>query len=64
VGLKGFHREMEKFNARAILEDRDEQLWKDVEFLLRSCILLWDIGKPGDWRLQLEAALAILEKPV
>lgn len=60
--LRTFHRQMEKMNAHAIIEDRDDKLMKDVEFLVRSAIFLRDIGNnPNDWKLQLEAALGLLD---
>lgn len=59
--LKDFHRQLEKKNAHAIIEDKDDQVLKDIEFLLRSSIILRDIGKPDDWKLQLEAAVSILD---
>lgn len=49
-------------NARAILEDKDDKIMKDVEFLVRSAIILKDIGRPDDWKLQLEAANGLLEE--
>lgn len=60
--LRDFHRQMEKMNAHAIIEDRDDKLMKDVEFLVRSSIFLLDIGiNPNDWKLQLNAALGLLD---
>lgn len=61
--LKTLHRQLEKENARLTLDDNDDKVLKDVEFLLRSAILLKDIGQPNDWRLQLEAATAVLDGP-
>lgn len=61
--LKTLHRELEKENARLTLDDNDDKVLKDVEFLLRSAILLKDIGQPNDWRIQLEAATSVLDGP-
>ena len=55
------HRELEVHNAHLIIQDRDDKLLKDVEFLLRSAIVLTDIGQPDDWKLQLHAAVSLLE---
>jgi hypothetical protein len=60
--LKTFHRQLEKQNAKDILEDNDDQVMKDVEFLTRSAIFLHSLGtKPEEWKLQLNAALGILD---
>lgn len=59
--LKTFHRQLEKMNARDILEDKDDQVVKDVEFLIRSAIFLHGMGSADDWKLQLQAALGILD---
>lgn len=59
--LRSFHRQMEVANARAILAGTDDRLSKDVEFLVRSAVFLIDIGSPNDWKLQLQAALGVLD---
>lgn len=61
-GMKELHRELEVANAHLILANKDDKILKDVEFLLRSAVYLTDIGQPNDWKLQLEAANAILNK--
>lgn len=60
-GLKAFHRELEVMNARAILAGTDDKLMKDVEFLVRSAIFIRDIGRGDDWKLQLRAAVGLLD---
>lgn len=59
--FKAFHRQLEKMNARAILDDCDDQVIKDVEFLVRSAIFLRDVGRPDDWKLQLQAAIGVID---
>lgn len=60
-GLKAFHREMEVANARAILAGTDDKLMKDVEFLVRSAIFIRELGRGDDWKLQLQAAVGLLD---
>lgn len=59
--FKAFHRQLEKENARKILDDADDQLLKDIEFFVRSAIFLRSVGQPNDWKLQLQAAVGLLE---
>lgn len=60
--LKAFHRQLEKQNAKDILEDKDDQVMKDVEFLVRSTLFLHTLGnKTEDLISQLNAALGILD---
>lgn len=59
--LSTLHRKLEVHNAHLIIQDLDDKLLKDVEFLLRSAIVLTDIGQPDDWKLQLQAAVSLLE---
>lgn len=59
--LKAFHRELEVINARAILDGTDDTLMKDVEFLLRSALFLRNLCQENDWKLQLQAAIGLLD---
>lgn len=59
--LKGLHRRIEIYNAYKTIASQDDKLMKDTEFLVRSALFLMDLGNEGDWKLQLEAALGILE---
>jgi hypothetical protein len=59
--FKAFHRQLEKINARNILDDADDPLIKGVEFLVQSAIFLMNVGQPDNWKLQLQAALSLLE---
>jgi hypothetical protein len=59
--LKNLHRRIEIHNAYKTIANQDDKLMKDVEFLLRSALFLMDLGNQGDWKLQLEAVLGILE---
>ena len=59
--LKNLHRRIEVFNAYKTIANQDDKLMKDVEFLLRSALFLMDLGNQGDWKLQLEAVLGILD---
>lgn len=58
--LVNFHRQIEVYNAHKVIANQDDQLMKDVEFLIRSAIFLMDLGNPDNWKLQLEAALGVL----
>lgn len=60
--LKAFHRQLEKQNAHDIINDNDDQVMKDIEFLIRSSIILHSLGhKLEDCKLQLNAALGVLD---
>lgn len=59
--LKILHRQIEIYNAYKTIANQDDKLMKDTEFLLRSALFLMDLGNQGDWRLQLEAVLGILD---
>lgn len=59
--LVHLHRRIEVFNAYKTIANEDDKLMKDVEFLLRSALFLMDLGNQGDWKLQLEAVLGILD---
>jgi hypothetical protein len=61
--LKDLHRKLEVFNANAIINTKKEDnVLKDIEFLLKSAIILNDVSKSNDDDVlfQLEAALNIL----
>jgi hypothetical protein len=58
--LRALHRQTEIYNAHKIIANQDDLLMKDIEFLLRSAMILTDIGNAGDWKIQLDAALGIL----
>lgn len=59
--LSTLHRELEVHNAHLIIQGLDDKLLQEVEFWLRSAIVLTDIGQPDDWKLQLRAAVSLLE---
>jgi hypothetical protein len=59
--MRDFYRQIELYNAHKVIANQDDRLMKDVEFLMRSAIFLMDVGNPGDWKLQLEAALGVLQ---
>lgn len=67
--LKNLHRRVEVHNAYKTIENQEDKVMKDIEFFLRSAIFLMDFGNKrdngedkGHWKLQLEAALGILNK--
>lgn len=62
--LKAFHNKLEKMNARAILDDRVDKVIQDVEFFVRSAIFIRDIGRGDNWKLQLQAALGVIDSSV
>ena len=58
--LGTIHRQLEMYNAHKIIANEDDQLMKDVQFLVRSAMFLMDVGNPNDWRCQLEAVVTLL----
>lgn len=58
--IRKLYREIEVYNAHKVIAGEDDRQMKDVEFLMRSAIFLMDLGKPGDWKCQMEAVLAVL----
>lgn len=59
--LKNLHRQIEVYNAHKIIANQDDKPMKDLEFFIQSALFLMNLGNQNDWKLQLEAALGILE---
>lgn len=59
--LKNLHRQIEVYNAHKIIANQDDKQMKDLEFFIQSALFLMNLGNQNDWKLQLEAALGILE---
>jgi hypothetical protein len=59
--LKILHRKIEIDNAHKIIANQEYSPMRDVEFFVNSAIYLMFPENPGNWKLQLEAALNILQ---
>ena len=57
--LRSLYKDIELYVAHKFLAGEEDRPMKDVEFFIRSAIFLIE-GKAGDWKLQLEAAIAVL----
>lgn len=60
--IQTLHRKIEIYNAHNTIADKVDKPMKDVEFFLSCAMTLLDYGNQDDWKLQLKAALSILNK--
>lgn len=61
--LTKLHRDIEICNAHKTIAGQDDKLMKDIEFLLKSALMLLDYGNEDDWMFQLEAVVGLIDHP-
>lgn len=58
--LRKLYQDLTLFNARSTLDNNQDNVLQNVENFISYAITLYDKGYIDDWKLQLEAASAII----